>query len=127
MVTDSGSRATREQMSTTFAVQAARALGPEERARRHARRAGRRNTRLWGVDPGLVSIGQAIREERERCSIGAGELASKAGVGKRLLARLEAGKTEADYVSLVRLARALNVTPAVLVRRARALETEGGR
>jgi len=46
-----------------------RALDAKERARRQARRAGRRNMRLWDSDPDLVYLGRAIRRERQRLDL----------------------------------------------------------
>jgi ribosome-binding protein aMBF1 (putative translation factor) len=103
-----------------------RAFDPKERAKRHARRAGRRNTRLWDSDLQLAYLGQAIRQERQRHDMSPAELASKAGIGKRLVARLEAGEADPDYVQFLALARALNLRPSALIGRAREAE-EGWR
>jgi DNA-binding XRE family transcriptional regulator len=104
------------------------ALDPRERAARVARRRGRRNTRLWDACPSLVFIGQAIREARERQDITVGELASKAGISRRRLQRLEAGRVDPDYELWAALAGALGVKPSLLAVRAGELErTEGPR
>jgi ribosome-binding protein aMBF1 (putative translation factor) len=96
-----------------------RALNAKERAKRQARRAGRRNTRLWDADPDLVYLGRAIRRERQRLGLSEAEFAGKVGVGKRLIVRLEAGAADPDYELLLALARALAIKPAVLIGRAR--------
>jgi ribosome-binding protein aMBF1 (putative translation factor) len=93
----------------------------KERERRVARRHGRRNTALWDRDAELVFVGQAIREIREQRDISLSELAGKAGVRERRLARVEAGSLEPDYELLVKLTRALNVEARVLMSRAEAL------
>lgn len=96
-----------------------RALDAKERAKRQARRAGRRNTRLWDSDPDLVYLGRAIRRERQRLGLSEAELARKVGVGKRLVVRLEAGAADPDFELLLALARALGLTPSALIGRAR--------
>jgi ribosome-binding protein aMBF1 (putative translation factor) len=99
-----------------------KAFAARERAKRRARRAGRRNTLLWDSEPQSVYLGQAIRRERERDGISAAELASKVKVGKRLIARLEAGQADPDYELLLALARALHVKPSELIGRAHEAE-----
>ena len=104
------------------------AFDAERRAERAARRRGRRNPLLWDARPALVFIGQAIREQREQQDITTAELASKAGISKRRLQRLEAGKVDPDYELWATLASALNVKTSTLAVRARELEaTEGPR
>ena len=96
-----------------------RALDAKERAKRQARRAGRRNTRLWDSDPDLVYLGRAIRRERQRLGLSEAELARKAGVGKRLIARLEDGAAQPHFELLMALAHALSIKPSALIGRAR--------
>jgi DNA-binding XRE family transcriptional regulator len=103
-----------------------RAFDPERRAERRARRQGRRNMLLWDASPSLVSIGQAIREQRERQDITVAELASKAGISRRRLQRLEAGKVDPDFELWAALAAALNVKTSSLAVRAREFETTEG-
>jgi ribosome-binding protein aMBF1 (putative translation factor) len=97
-----------------------RVFDPRQRERRVARRHGRRNTALWDRDAELVFVGQAIREIRERQDLTPAELAEKAGIRERRLARVEAGSLEADYELLVKLTRALSIQPRVLLNRAKA-------
>jgi transcriptional regulator with XRE-family HTH domain len=78
---------------------------------------------LWDSRPELVLLGQAIREVREEQEVSAGELAGKAGIAERRLARLEAGKLDPDYDLMLNLADALSVEPSTFVLRAEALET----
>lgn len=98
-----------------------RAFDGKERDRRFARRHGRRNTALWDRDAELVFLAQAIREIREQRDISLSELAGKAGIRERRLARLEAGSLDPDYGLLVKLGRELSIQPRVLVSRAEAL------
>jgi ribosome-binding protein aMBF1 (putative translation factor) len=102
-----------------------RAFDPRERAKRRARRRGRRDMLLWDAEPELLFLGRAIRERREQQDITAGELAGKAGVGKRRIERLEAGSLDPDFELLHAVACALSIRPSVLEARARALEGEG--
>jgi DNA-binding XRE family transcriptional regulator len=104
------------------------AFDAERRAERRARRWGRRNTLLWDARPALVFLGRAIREQREQQDIMVAELAGKAGISKRRLQRLEAGKVDPDFELWAGLAAALNVKPSALAVRAGELEaTEGPR
>ncbi len=98
-----------------------RVFGRKQRERRVARRHGRRNTALWDRDAELVFLGQAIREIREHQDITPAELASKAGIRERRLARVEAGSLEPDYELLVKVTRGLNIQPRVLMSRAETL------
>ena len=91
-----------------------------------ARRRGRRNTLLWDARPALVFIGQAIREQREQQGITVAELAAKAGLSKRRLQRLEAGKLDPDFKVWAALASALGLRTSVLAIRAQELETTEG-
>ncbi len=95
------------------------ALDPRERARRRARRAGRRNTRLWDSDPDLVYLGRAIRVERQRLGLSEAEFAKKVGVGKRLIVRLEEGAAQPHFELLMALAHALSIKPSALIGRTR--------
>jgi transcriptional regulator with XRE-family HTH domain len=81
---------------------------------------------LWDSEPELVFLGRAIRQQREQQGITAGELAGKAGVGKRRLQRLEAGKLDPDFELMAKLADALNTRPSTFVIRAEALKAKGG-
>jgi ribosome-binding protein aMBF1 (putative translation factor) len=98
-----------------------RVFDSKQRERRIARRHGRRNTALWDRDAELVFFGQALREIREQQDVSPAELAGKAGVRERRLARVETGSLEPDYELLVKLTRALNILPRVLMNRAAAL------
>jgi DNA-binding XRE family transcriptional regulator len=65
-------------------------------------------------------------EQREQQDITVAELAGKAGIGKRRLQRLEAGKLDPDYKLWAALASALNLKTSVLALRAGALEVTDG-
>jgi DNA-binding XRE family transcriptional regulator len=71
------------------------------------------------------ALGQVIRELREERRLGQGELAVAADVDERRLKALESGQIDADYVLLVRLAKALGVAPGTVVARAEELAGEG--
>jgi DNA-binding XRE family transcriptional regulator len=104
------------------------AFDAERRAERRARRQGRRNALLWDARPALVFLGRAIREQREQQDITMAELASKAGISKRRLQRLEAGLVDPEFELWAALAAALDVKPSALAVRAGELEaTEGPR
>jgi transcriptional regulator with XRE-family HTH domain len=70
------------------------------------------------------ALGQVIRELREQRRLSQGELAAQAGVDGRRLKALESGRIDADYVMLVRLAKALGVPPGTVVVRAEKLAGE---
>jgi transcriptional regulator with XRE-family HTH domain len=70
------------------------------------------------------TLGQVIRELREQRRLSQGELAARAGVDERRLDALESGRIDADYVMLVRLAKALGVRPGTVVTRAEELAQE---
>jgi ribosome-binding protein aMBF1 (putative translation factor) len=101
-----------------------KAFDPRRREVRRARRGGRRNTLLWDSGPELVFLGQAIREAREEHELSVDELAAKAGIPARRLARLEAGQLDPGYDLLLKLADALSTTPSTFAARAQAHETK---
>ena len=74
-----------------------RALDAKERAKRQARRAGRRNTRLWDSDPDLVYLGRAIRRERQRLGLSEAELARKVR-GREASGREAGGRSSANRI-----------------------------
>jgi DNA-binding XRE family transcriptional regulator len=71
------------------------------------------------------ALGQVIRELRVERRLSQGELATAADVDERRLKALESGQIDADYVLLVRLAKALGVAPGTVVTRAEELAGEG--
>jgi transcriptional regulator with XRE-family HTH domain len=105
---------------------------PDERAKRRLRRMGRRNVRLWDASAArdavtseehrwLIGLGRAIGQLRAEQNISAGELAVAAGLTRRRLDAIEAGRFDPPFDVLLALARGLNVKPAELAGRA---ETE---
>jgi len=111
-------------------------LDPYEQNKRHARRAGRRNIRLWDTpDPGdaenaehsrwLTALGQVVRQLRVERNISAGELAAAAGLKPARLDAIEAGRFDPRYDVLLALARGLDVKASDLVKRADAEAKDG--
>jgi len=98
------------------------AFGAKDRQRREARRRGRRTTMLWDRDPRLVFFGKALRQAREQRNLSADELASIAGISVRRLQRIEAGKVDIDFHTLLSLARSMELKAAALMGRAAKLE-----
>lgn len=70
------------------------------------------------------ALGRVIRQLREQRGLSQSELAAHARVDARRLKALESGRIDADYVLLVRLAKALGVPPGTVVTRAEELERE---
>jgi transcriptional regulator with XRE-family HTH domain len=75
----------------------------------------------------LTSIAANVRRWRERRSLSQAALAEAASLDLRALQRIEAGAINFGVVALVALADALDVSPAVLVRRAALKPTKPGR
>jgi transcriptional regulator with XRE-family HTH domain len=73
----------------------------------------------------LLSLGRSIRVLREEQGLDPKQLADKAGVHQRRLTRLEEGRLDIDYESLVKLGDALDVGTAIIVERAKRFEDEG--
>lgn len=73
----------------------------------------------------LRSLGEAVRQLRERRGLSAAELAAALGVEGCYVQMLEAGGRDPDYELLLALARALGVRPAALIGRAEDLAREG--
>jgi len=62
-------------------------------------------------------LGALLRAIRRRKDVTQKELAEKLGRGQSCVAKYEAGDRMLDVVELVRLARAMGVPPAKIVRR----------
>jgi ribosome-binding protein aMBF1 (putative translation factor) len=101
-----------------------KAFDAKERGKREARRRGRRTTTLWDRHPTRVFFGKALCQAREQRNITPDELATIAGIGERRLARIETGKVEVDFQTLIKLARAMELKLADLAARAHKLLTE---
>lgn len=65
-----------------------------------------------------LALGHAVRFEREQRDMSSAALAAESGVAATRIEALEAGRLEVDYVTLVRLARALGLGAGELFRRA---------
>jgi DNA-binding Xre family transcriptional regulator len=72
----------------------------------------------------LLSLGRSIRALREEKGLDLKQLADKAGIHHRRLTKLEEGRLDIDYESLVKLAAALDVGTATIVDRAKRFEDE---
>ena len=64
----------------------------------------------------VVQIGERLRQLREERALRQDELAERAGVGKNTVNRLEKNHTEPHMTTIRKLAQALEVDPAELVR-----------
>ena len=64
----------------------------------------------------MVKIGAQLRRERERALLTQDELATRAGVGVTTINRIENGRVEPHFRTIRKLAKALAVDPAELVR-----------
>jgi transcriptional regulator with XRE-family HTH domain len=65
----------------------------------------------------VVHIGERLRQLREERALRQEDLAELAGVGKNTVNRLERDRTEPHMTTIRKLAEALEVDPAELVRR----------
>jgi len=63
----------------------------------------------------LVSVGAAVRDQRERRGWSRRELAAESGVSERFLAQLETGEGNISLRRFAEVARALGTTPAALL------------
>jgi transcriptional regulator with XRE-family HTH domain len=67
------------------------------------------------VDKDLKRFGARVREERERLGISQEELADRAGLHRTYIGGVERGERNLGLLNVIRIARALGVTPATLV------------
>jgi transcriptional regulator with XRE-family HTH domain len=74
------------------------------------------------IDQARVTLGQAIREVRERQGQSVSELAAASGLSPRTITRVEAGERETDFDLLNALADGLGVRLSAFVIRAEELE-----
>jgi ribosome-binding protein aMBF1 (putative translation factor) len=111
-------------------------LDPDEQTKRRARRAGRRNVRLWDTPTSadeekakhrrwLIALGRAIRKLRAERNISASELAVAAGLKPGRLDSIEAGRCDPPYDVFFALAVGLGVKSSELVQRAEAEAKDG--
>ena len=64
----------------------------------------------------VVQIGERLRQLREERALRQEDLAALAGIGKNTVNRIEKNHTEPHMTTVRKLARALEVDPAELVR-----------
>ena len=62
------------------------------------------------------SLGEVLRDHRERCKMTQELVAEKLGVSRQAVSKWEQGKTEPSTTNLVKLARLYGVDPADLLR-----------
>ncbi len=83
-------------------------------------------TRPWGVPnltrkrqhKALVALGRAIRETRLARGLSQEALALEANVDRALVGRVERGDSNAAFLTIVQIARALDTSVARLIQRA---------
>jgi transcriptional regulator with XRE-family HTH domain len=75
----------------------------------------------------LESVGANIRRVRDRRGVTQQSLAELADLDQRFVQRVERGRTNMSVLVLVKLASALGVTPATLLRPARIKPPVAGR
>ena len=63
----------------------------------------------------LVQLGKRIRALREERKISQEELADRAGIHRNYISQIEGGKRNVSFYNVVRIARALRVTPSSLI------------
>ncbi len=63
----------------------------------------------------LVRLGKRIRVLREEMKISQEELADRAGIHRNYISQIEGGKRNVSFYNVVRIARALRVTPSSLI------------
>ena len=64
----------------------------------------------------LNRLGAALREHRQHAGLSQEKLAAKAGIDRTYVGGAERGERNVALVNIVRLAEALNVPPAELLR-----------
>jgi transcriptional regulator with XRE-family HTH domain len=68
----------------------------------------------------LERFGARLRAERERLGVSQEELADRAGLHRTYVGGVERGERNLGLLNVLRLARALNITPATLLTDSRA-------
>ena len=63
----------------------------------------------------LVRLGKRIRTLREELDISQEELADRAGIHRNYISQIEGGKRNVSFYNVVRIARALRVSPSSLI------------
>ena len=63
----------------------------------------------------LVRLGKRIRALRDELDISQEELADRAGIHRNYISQIEGGKRNVSFYNVVRIARALRVSPSSLI------------
>lgn len=64
----------------------------------------------------LVIVGKTIRKLREKKDISQEALAEEAGIHRTYMGRVERGKQNISILNLVKVAKALDIHPSVLLK-----------
>jgi len=64
----------------------------------------------------LVVLGQVLARARERAGLKQSDVAARLGLPASYLSKVESGTRRLDVVELIRIAEAMNVDPADLIR-----------
>ncbi len=64
----------------------------------------------------LVILGQVLARARERAGLKQSDVAARLGLPASYLSKIESGTRRLDVVELIRIAGAMNVDPAELIR-----------
>ena len=76
---------------------------------------GRVSTKAKLADE-LVVLGQVLVKARERAGLKQGEVAAKLGLPASYLSKIEKGTRRLDVIELIRIAEAMGVDPAEIIR-----------
>ena len=69
----------------------------------------------YAFDPALIALGEAIRRERQTRGMSQEELAHRSEIDRSHMGSIERAKQNPTFISLVRIASALNMTVAELI------------
>ena len=64
----------------------------------------------------LVILGEVLARARERAGLKQSDVAARLGLPASYLSKIESGTRRLDVVELIRIAEAMNVDPAELIR-----------
>ena len=67
------------------------------------------------VERTLMKLGDAIRAERQRLEMSQEALADAAKIGRTHMGEVERGKRNVSFLALVRIAKAMKVSPSEIV------------
>ena len=74
----------------------------------------------------LRILGQVLVRARERAKLKQADVAAKLGLPASYLSKIESGTRRLDVIELIRIAEAMEIDPAELVREVRAALSECG-